>query len=540
MFKLKKKYNKIISEVDNILNQPSSTCSFFYDNLNEFGVNGADDILKIFDYTYLIPNLFRKCFIYKVLPLPNICLTCLDITNNTTTKYLPYLLDENIIKSFLYFNFPVNIKYYSNLNNYINSVINYRNVINSKKKGTTYSSITSPNILYSFIYSNNSMLTNLVTFNSILYNQNSGCSYVVPWDYTTGCYISQFPLLNYIIGVFNTNNIISQNTISLLNYLQYTYLNNFSNTNLNYNDIILIFKSNIFIILKYAIEVYQDILNMYGCNLRNTYYCEPDYMNLKNIPILVELYNNFYNNQIYCNENSIPTSTVSDLTPVTVTIGGLIIAFLQYFNNYPRLGTVINNIPLNMNEALVFCCNKETNNYLNIQRSDYSYYYLNVNSTGGTQLYSYWGITGNVPVYTTNGILPDNGNLYNNQFITDFFNGVTGSINISSYIQDINNKNGTTGATAQYKGTITNGGIYDVIYGFNKSISYTGPTGGQSYFCNSEIYYVYNDQLMTSLNSKVCLTFETDGTTGSNVPIGVGLPIVYYPQSSNEIIYPPS
>ena len=532
-----KLYNKIANEVDTILNQSPNSCYYFFNEDNNYSINGSDDILKIFDFTYLIPNLFRKCYIYKTLSVPNICVNCINGTLDTITKYLPILLDESIIKSFLYFNFPVNIKYYSKLNSYISSVVNYRTIIDKKAKTITYGAITPSTLLYNYVYSNNSMLTNLIKFNVILNNQKAGCPYYVPWDYTTGCYITENKysaiVEEFIVGVFNDNNIISQTTIDLLSYLRYTFFNNFSNTNINYNEILLMFRASIYKILKYAQEVYTDILNMYDSILRDVEYCIKDYMNISNIPILIELYNNFYNNQLFTNSKNLPVSVIQNVVPVTSSISNLILKFITYYNNAPNLGVVFNSVILNNNEGIVFCSSQRTYNYLTINRSSYSYYYLNTNSTGATQLYNYWGITGNVPIYTnSSGLLPNNGNKYNNQFPINFFNGVTGTYNIKSYLSIVN------GATAQYDTTYSNGGVYDVIYGYNKSISYTGPVGGSSYFCNGETYFVYNDSSMTSLNSKVYLTFETSGTTGAGVPVGVGLPIVYYPQISNLIVYP--
>jgi hypothetical protein len=532
-------YDKVSAEVDNILNEPESSCSFFFNQNNEYVLTGADDIIKVIDYTYLIPNLFRKCYIYKSISIPNICLNCINNTTNVITKYLPYILEENLIKSFLYFNFPVNIKYYNNINSYISRVINYRIVIDNKAKNTTYGSITPSPTLYNYIYSNNSMLTNLIAFNSILNNQTSGCPYIVPWDYTTGCFITRNRFTNeveeYIVGPFDDNNIISQTTIDILNYLRYTYFNNFTFTNINYNDILLLFKSNIYVILQYAQEVYLDILNVYASILIGTDYCMKDYMSISNVPILMELYNNFYNNQIYSNNNSLPISSIVDLVPQPRTLTNLVLSFIIYFNNIPNLGLVFNAVTLNNEEAIIFCCNTRVFDYTNINRSDYSYYYLNVNSTGATQLYNYWGITGNVPIYTgSTGQLPDDNNLYNNQFPIDFLYGVTGgSYNIKSYLSNVNC------TKVEYQSNYNDGGVYDVIYGYNRSISFTGSFGAPSYFCNGQTYNVYNDLEMTSLNSKVYLTFETNGTTGTNVSVGVGLPLVYYPLSSNLIIYPP-
>jgi hypothetical protein len=388
------------------------------------------------------------------------------------------------------------------------------------------------------------MLTNLMVFNSILSNQTSGCPYIVPWDYNTGCYITQNTytgeIEEYIVGVFNGNNSISQTTIDTLNKLRYTYFNNFANTNINYNDILLLFKSNIYVVLKYAEEVFLDILNMYASILTGKFYCMKEYMSISNISILLELYNNFYNNQIYSDNNGLPQQSIVNLIPEKQNLDSIILKFSLYYNNVQNLGLVFNTVKLNDEEAIVFCSNIRKYFYKNMERSEYSYFYLNVNNSGATELYSYWGITGNVPIYTnlSNGKLPNNNHLYNNQFPNDFFDGIYGvpGGEIQSYYYNVN------AVTSELQNTYTEGGVYDIIYGYNKSINYTGPVGGSNYYCNGKTYYVYNDIAMTSLNSKVYLTFETNGATGSgnNVPIGIGLPLVYYPLSSNLILYPPA
>ena len=90
--KNKKLYNKIASEVDTILNQSPNSCYYFFNEDNNYSVNGSDDILKIFDFTYLIPNLFRKCYTNNTLKIPNICPSIIE--NSVINLYLPILIDE--------------------------------------------------------------------------------------------------------------------------------------------------------------------------------------------------------------------------------------------------------------------------------------------------------------------------------------------------------------------------------------------------------------------------------------------------------------
>ena len=554
---------RISAEVDKIINLSSDNeqCCKQFNNSSEFSVTGADDILKIFDYTYLIPNLFRKCYSYNTLPIPSICIN--NITNINTDKFLPFLLNENIIKSLLYFNFPVNIKYYKNINSYINNVVNYKKIISKNLKYSTYGSKTPVTTLYNYVYSTNSMLTNLLMFNTTMQkvsnlsqNQENTCSYNIPWDYTTGCYLTE---KQYIVGQFNNNNIITQQTFDILNYIRYTFFNVFTNTNLNYNLILLVYVSNIYRILDYAQEVYVDILTMYNYVLNGTDYCLQSYMEVSNIPNLMKLYNNFYNNQIYSNNNALPKSSIVSLIPQQVTLETLINNFTTTFNSNPSNGIIFNVVKLNSNEGFIFTYNKKTSSiiidnasYLNIDRSDYSYYYLNTDNLGSTQIYNYWGITGNIPTYTNSSgslgttIVGSTSYQYNSNFTSNFIfgtNGISGisgsySWSIGSYLKITNSKSVTIDKYYE------NGGIYNVIYGFTGSITYTGITGiTGSYYCAGAQVSFYNDILQTSLNSKVYLTFQTEGTGGTiinpNTPLGYGTALVYYPLVSEFYLYPP-
>jgi len=539
-----KKNNKatsnIIEEVDNILSSTNTNCCMQFNVLPRYSVYGANNILKIFDFTYLIPNLFRKCYAYNTVPIPNVCVNF--INNGSNSKFLPFLLDENIIKSLLYFNFPVNIKYHDDIDNNISNVINFKNIISKNIKGTTYGSITPSYILYNYVYSANSMLSNLLTFNrtminesNINMNQQTTCSYTVPWDYTTGCFETD---KIYIVCIANNNDIITQTTFSTLNYIRYTYFNNFNYNNINYDEILLVYKSNIYKILDYAQEVYTDILQIYYNVVMDCNYCMKDYMNVENIPNLIKLYNNFRKNQLYSYANSLPNSSIVDLVPMTTTLPILFARFTLYYTQNPKLGRILNIVTLSVNEGIVICYNQNSNNLTNIKQSNYSYYYLNVNNSASVQLYNYWGITGSVPIYTTAGTLPNDGNKYNNTFITDFLGGTsgiagtTGAYNIKSYLSIVNC------LSYSYETTISLGGAYDVIYAYPRSLNYNGST-----YCNGQIYYIYNDLAKKSLNSKVYLTFETygNGSTAGvpNTPYGIGLPIVFYPLNSAPIVNPP-
>lgn len=495
--KLKKKnkniYNSEKNDIDIILNNiNNSVCYKLFTNITQYSISGESNILKIFDYTYLIPNLFRKCYFKNTLAIPDICVNY--VKGIDTKKYLPYLLDEIYIKGFLYFNFPVNIKYYSSYKQYINNIVNIKYYLRTKSYNTTYGSFTTGNVMYNSIYSPISMLSQLLDFNySLGYdyqysnNQKINCAYEIKWDYTTGCALAN----NYVVSAFNSNNILSQQTMSLLNRIRDTFFNEFINKDINYNDILLVYKSNIYIIIQYALEVYTDIVNELDYYIRDAQYCKKDYMNIKNIPILVKLYETFYKNQVESYKKALPISKAANITPVYININTYTTNFINYFveNN---LGQILNVIYLDNQESIVLCYIGTGNpDPATINRTMYKYYYINIFSPSAVELSNYWGETTVVPTYTGSPL---------SDFVNDFlYNGVPSS-DIPSFIST------TKAQSVVLNSTIPDGGLYPLP---NITIE-------------AQTYYLYNNTTNTSLNSKVFLTFETEYNNA------IGLPLVYY------------
>ena len=102
------KNNNILStEVDKIFDDLTKyNCSIPYEYSNNVTLNGIElNYVNIINLVYLIPNLFRKCYCNDNITVPSICPKFTFKYN--ITFYYPLLIDENLIKSFLYFNFPV-------------------------------------------------------------------------------------------------------------------------------------------------------------------------------------------------------------------------------------------------------------------------------------------------------------------------------------------------------------------------------------------------------------------------------------------------
>ncbi len=485
-------YNSETNDVNNIINNiNNSICYKTFTFSTEYSINGDSNFFKIIDFTYLIPNLFRKCYFKNTLKIPDICINY--ISNDEQFKNLPFLIDELYIKGFLYFNFPANINNFKYYKNYINNVINKKNYLNTKSFNTTYGSFTTSNVFYNSIYSPNSMLTQLLNFdfetkfdNNYLNNQKINCAFKVLWDYTTGCALSNL----YVVNKFNDNNIITQQNMSLINQIRTTYFNDFKYKDINSNEILFIYKSNIYVILQYALEVYNDILIEFDYYIRDASYCKKDYMNINNIPILVKLYQIYYNNQVESYKRQLPISKSANITPVYININVYTTNFINFFQNN-NFGTVLNTIYFNDQESIVLCyVGTGTPNPATINRTMYQYYYINIFNPSAVQLFNFWGETTTVPTYTGQPL---------SDFVNDFlYNGVPAN-NIPSYVSITDFK------SAVLNNTFSNAGLYPLPV----------------ITTDAQIYYLYNDTSNTSLNSKVFLTFETEYNNA------VGLPLVY-------------
>jgi len=92
--------NSIQSEVNYIINNlKKNICYIPLPELTSYNINGIDNDNNGIILSYLIPNLFRKCYINDSVNIPSICPSFVYI--NTTAHFIPLLIDEKLIKSFL-------------------------------------------------------------------------------------------------------------------------------------------------------------------------------------------------------------------------------------------------------------------------------------------------------------------------------------------------------------------------------------------------------------------------------------------------------
>jgi hypothetical protein len=379
-------YNDLESEVNKIFNNlTEEECYIPYVYNSLFIINGVYDNAKgNLTFSYLIPNLFRKCFTEPQVYIPNICPTF--IFNSRVTNYYPLLLEENLIKSFLYFNFTADYKILNNPQNLLKMIgaIDHLRLI---KSNTTYGSYTKSYEIFNSLYASNSLLVQLLEFNYYLNyatqaqnNEKIIPNFIIPWNYVDYCICYTGKIDDtYIIS--NDNSTVNESLAFNLNNIRYSSLNTkITKYTINTNNIVATASSNnIYVVLDYAIEVYQDILMEIQYYIGNINYCKKDYMLKSNIPYLLELYKNYYNNQIYIGNRSIPVGSISNIVANTISINVYLQSFATIFlqnQPYNRITyTNYNSVVISDQEGFdLFWAETITTN----DGHYYSYWYLNI------------------------------------------------------------------------------------------------------------------------------------------------------------------
>lgn len=482
-------YANLKDEIDNIIDNLENTiCSIPYPSLSSDNINGVNEVNSGINFSYLIPNLFRSCYLKDSLKIPNICPTFIYV--NKTTRFFPLLENENIIKSFLYFNFPVNISSYNSNNNFLENILKFKYQLRRKKYNTTYGSYTNPLDLYNEIYSSNSMLTKLLAFSNYLSQSNNAIinnitinNFYIQWDFTYRC-LCYDGILNdtYIAGNNNYDYIITNsyaNLIYIINNLNY----NIENIGIILFD--LITKNNFSTLLKYVKSVFEDILIQLQYYISGKYYCEKDYMNISNIPNLLNLYKKFYNNQIDTYKRSLKNTSIANIIPTKINI-------IDYSNEFFRIYSfkteyyyvkffLLNGVD-GQDSIMIFSDIKNWKVSTTIPPL-FSYFYLNINNPSGVKLSNIW----------LNSFTPYQKYKYLDEFVLDFnlyfesYKGTKIDYTIES-VKYLNWGNYPSGGS----------GFYDINYPNNQNICYI----------NSYYYKVINQNNLT-LNYIIYLSLQT-------------------------------
>ena len=393
----------IISEIDEVLNNINdSACSYKFVTINTQTILGISTNVNksIIDLTYLIPNLFRKCYFKSKIEIPYVCPKY--IKDNTSTNYFPYLLEKNLIKSFLYFNFPASYLNSSEIPKNIQSIKNMDLFVKSHRSNVGQS--LSPNELLSNIYSQNSMLLQLINFQKYINLSNFTTnvnkiidSFKIKWDITIACISFTDNINDSYISVNNPNNandkqsIIDPDTANNIYDIKFSNINNFTDANeINTNKIIILYSQNIYTILEYVLEVYNDIILQIQTLQSDGTYCKKSYMSVLNIPILLRLYNLFYNNQVYSVSRDLPKQSAATVIPFRISLNTYIADFISIMNvTYGTSITYLKTVILNENlDAFVFYLTGTTTAGT-ILNDKYNFFYINIYNPSAVTLINY-------------------------------------------------------------------------------------------------------------------------------------------------------
>jgi len=532
-------YNRLEEEIEDIFNNLlEEQCYVYYNSsLVSNKLIGIDENINLGDFTFLIPNLFRACYSKKSISLPSVCPTYIDSTNYI--NYFPILINTDLIKSFLYFNFPGSIKNYNDDFNFIKTIFQLKNIQNIKKS-TNYNESTNPLEIISKVYSTDSLLIQLLNFNNYLNASNFADSenllinyFNIFWDFTKEC-ISYTNNISDSYIISNTGNkvIINENGGNNLYIIKYSQLNYFKNTigYINSNKLIYIQKNSIFTILDIVSQVYQDISNELLYYLNNKEYCKKSYMYTYNIPVLLKIYKNYYNNQIYTLSKSLVQQSIYNIIPNVITIQEYVNSFkITYSNSNPVNKYLQKEIYLISGiEALLFYTNFE-NTYVTQNRTPtYTYYYININNPSPIKLVN---SNYNLNLYYYHDTVNDFTTFFNQQYVND------------TYIVELNHEYpkqalfplGGTGLNTLFY-TYPNPGFFPP----NITLEYyniPGTISGFEYFiydnnllkyCIYETLYSYIDT--DSMGKNISGQYQLDQGVPSNLGIarGAGLALIYY------------
>lgn len=452
--------NNTNSEIDTLLNtaiEYFNECNIFSkttivgEEITVFGIVGFKDFINT---TTLIPNLFRVCYSFDKLIIPNICNQF--VSERRVINYIPKILDESTIKSLLYYNVPCNTKYYNFFENGIERVKKIKSILFYKKIKSTNSSFTNADDIFKFVYTQDSMLSQLLLFYKYLYGSISYimiskeiCDFILRWESTHACICSDLGCNKIIItGNLDGTYSLPNNTASILNF--YYIKAKTSSTQ--------IIDNSIFRILDYALQVYNDIILKINYYLKNLDYCEKDYMNINNIPKVYDIYNNFYKNQLETLTHREKTLCF-DYRPVYNNLN----IYLYNFNNTYKKNFAnryfLKNIILkeNINVIIVYTNVSNWNNsYTDIY---YYYYYITIFSPTP------------YPIFNINNTFSTSSKTYTNviDFVNEFNTEYSLYTGITNYSLINNYKDG---GFYPKGGTENNSQNIGYLYNFNKDFIY--------------------------------------------------------------------
>jgi hypothetical protein len=479
--------NPLYNEIENLLNYDGQEpCYIQANKYYTYNINGLATLTpNLNTLTEFMPDLFRKCFYNKNgISVPTVCPKFVFKTK--ISYYYPLLINKDIIKSYLYFNFPSNIYNYSARDG-IAYLAKQKLLINQKKLYETYGSTTNPNELFAILYNDNSLLVQLLKFNNYLsisdYKSNHNeiiNNFTIIWDYTSYC-ISYTENINdsYIVGNTSNGLVFTQSSAQDTYFLKSKGgLSPFIDNTYNID--------TIFTVLDIASEVYSNILLELQYFMSNSEYCQQNYMLAINIPYLLRFYEIYYKNEEYSISKNLGSNLSDNIVPTVITINQYVDDFISiYLQQYPR-ESIIKTVYLSKNDAFVFISNSDGITYT---FSNYIYYYINILNPSPNKLIDYWKATIN---YAVSGV---------QTFIDNYINGIP--LLWEGYLKFSNSSYYT------FK-TYNGGGLY--------------PNSGYTPSNPLDVGYLYTFfNSNNSVNSTVYLTLITIQVSGNTYAYGCSL-----------------
>ncbi len=288
-----------------------SDCSILIPSVqvNEYILGPYNSLLAKSLNTY-IPDLFRKCWLTPGIGIPEICPTINN--NNRTIFFNQELIDENILKAFVYFGFSSNIYENYGITVPIPKTAQYSDFELFLKN--FYKDLFTENYgnFYDFTnhffqkYKFNSLFSQLIFFRYIINraheNTTTGkvnCPYIIPWDATVTCRdfkLYTFQQLKYVFDITLLNNIYTLYNLWLGNVKNIVtgkagVTNN--RTRFAFTD----YLQNFFITLLYTGQVFEDVVLEFSYTITKKCYCKRPYMTQEYYNKCLELYQIYIENK---------------------------------------------------------------------------------------------------------------------------------------------------------------------------------------------------------------------------------------------------
>ena len=305
----------------------------------------------------LIPDLFTRCMtnyyddnnpISKSIALIKTCPVYSNLiqgesnyVNNANISsldiqfYYQKLINPTLIKGFFYYNFTTNFNQVDDIFKRFTSVRERVNTFFVSKLNTTnYGNYTDPQEIFNELYSENSILVQILKFNKLLNevleknkNGTNICQYFIPYLFIFYC------LANNQYNLIPLNTLNADRSLYGMEYSDLFYIANmrtnletiFQNLKSNIllgsnatNDQVSVFvdylkNNNIFIIIDLAVEVYDDIISQISQILQKKTIINVTYENELVLLDCLRLYYNYVDNETFLINSSDSDEKISTI-----------------------------------------------------------------------------------------------------------------------------------------------------------------------------------------------------------------------------------